>query len=133
MRSGLRVRARLRALVLIAVVLDVPLLARLVKRMTRAPVVEALDVDGVPVEVQRPPGDSPWPAWVFITGAHPLRRREPVVARLAEGLARAGYLVAVPDIPGLGAGTISSRTSEATDAVCERSATDPTCVAVAPL
>jgi ubiquinone/menaquinone biosynthesis C-methylase UbiE/pimeloyl-ACP methyl ester carboxylesterase len=110
--------------VLIAVVLDVPLLARLVRLVTRAPVVEALDLDGVPVEVHRPPGNASCPAWVFITGAHPLRRREPVVARLAQGLARAGYLVAVPDIPGLGAGTISSRTAEATEAVvrvvCDR-------------
>jgi pimeloyl-ACP methyl ester carboxylesterase len=119
-----RVRTGLRALVLIAVVLDVPLLAWLVKRLTPTPVVETLDIDGVPVEVFRPPGDEPHPAWVFISGAHPLRRREPVVARLAQGLARAGYLVAVPDVPGLGVGTITPRTAAATEAVvraiCDR-------------
>ncbi len=124
MRSGLRVRARLRALVLIAVVLDVPLLAWLVKRLTPTPVVETLQIDGVPVEVLRPPGREPRPTWVFISGAHPLRRREPVVARLAQGLARAGCMVAVPDMPGLGVGTITSRTVEATEAVvraiCDR-------------
>ena len=59
---------------------------RLVSRThPRAPVVEALDVDGVPVEIVRPPDDVPRPAWVFINGAHPLRRREPVVWRLARG------------------------------------------------
>jgi acetyl esterase/lipase len=119
-----RVRARIRALVLIAVVLDVPVLARLVTRLTPTPRVEALEVDGVPVQVVRPPDDRPRPAWVFVNGAHPLRRREPVVWRLAQGLARAGYLVAVPDIPGLGEGTITSRTVGATEAVtraaCER-------------
>lgn len=119
MRSGLRASAGLRALVLIAVVLDVPVLAWLVKRLTPTPAVVALDVDGVPVEVIRPPGDEPCPAWVFVNGAHPLRRREPIVARLALGLARAGYIVAVPDVPGLGVGTITSRTVEATEAVVE--------------
>lgn len=124
MRSRLRIRAWLHALVLIATVLNVPLLAWLVRRLTPAPVVETLDIDGVPVIVLRPPGSEPRPTWVFISGAHPLRRREPVATRLAQGLARAGYVVVVPDIPGLGVGTITSRTIEATEAVvravCER-------------
>lgn len=124
MTFGLRARARLRALVLIAVVLDLPVLAWVVERLTPTPLVEALNIDGVPVEVLRPPDDEPRPAWVFVNGAHPLRRREPVVGRLAQGLARAGYVVVVPDIPGLGEGTITSRTVEATEAVvraaCDR-------------
>jgi acetyl esterase/lipase len=74
-------------------------------------------VDGVPVEVLRPKGSGPWPAWLFVNGAHPDRRREPVVTRLAHGLARAGFLVLVPDLPGLGEGTITTRTLEATAAV----------------
>ena len=124
MNVGLRWRARLRALVLIGVVLDVPILAWLVTWLTPTPRVEGLDVDGMAVEVLRPPDDEPRPAWVFISGAHPLRRREPVVGRLARGLARAGYVVAVPDIPGLGDGTITSRTVSATEAAmrvtCDR-------------
>jgi acetyl esterase/lipase len=121
---GRLVRAQLRAFVLITVVLDIPILARLVKRLTSTPLVEASEVDGVPLEIVRPPDDRPRPAWVFVNGAHPLRRREPVVWRLAQGLARAGYLVVVPDIPGIGEGTITSRTTRATEAVtrwtCER-------------
>jgi acetyl esterase/lipase len=113
-----------RALHLLALVLDVPLAGRLAIRLTREPEVTMLDVDGVPVEVLRPPDDEPRPAWIFVNGAHPERRREPVVQRLANGLARAGYVVFVPDIPGLGEGSITARTVAATHAVtkaaCER-------------
>jgi acetyl esterase/lipase len=107
----------IRALVLLAVVLDLPVLGRVVRRVTPEPEVTQFEVDGVPVEMLRPPDDKPRPAWIFVNGAHPLRRREPVVWRLAQGLARAGYVVFVPDIPGLGEGTVTARTLEATGAV----------------
>ncbi len=110
----MRAPPRVRALVLLALVLDRPLLSRAVRALTREPLVEEIRVDGVPVEIVRPSGEGPWPAWLFVNGAHPLRRREPVVTQLSRGLARAGYLVAVPDIPGLGEGTITARTLEAT-------------------
>ena len=109
--------ARRRSLVLLAVVLHPPVVAPVVKRLTRKPRVESLNVDGVAVEVLHPPGRGPWPAWLFINGAHPLRRREPVVWRLARGLARAGFLVVVPDIPGLGEGAVTRRTLDAAAAV----------------
>jgi len=109
--------SRVRALILLAIVLELPLLARLVRLLTGEPRVEQIIVDGVPVEVVKPARGGPWPAWVFVNGAHPLRRTEPVVARLSRGLARAGYLVLVPDVPGLGEGTITARTLEATVAV----------------
>ena len=113
----MRAPARVRALVLLALVLDRPRLGRAVRALTPEPVTERAEVDGVPVEIVRPTGDGPWPAWLFVNGAHPLRRREPVVTALAHGLARAGYLVLVPDIPGLGEGTITERTYFATCAV----------------
>jgi pimeloyl-ACP methyl ester carboxylesterase len=109
--------ARRRGLVLLAVVLHPPVVAPVVKRLTRKPRIESLDVDGVALEVLHPPGRGPWPAWLFINGAHPLRRREPVVWRLARGLARAGFLVVVPDIPGLGEGAVTRRTLDAAAAV----------------
>ncbi len=114
-----------RAFVLASVVLDVPVLGRAVRAVTREPVVEQTELDGVPVEVVRPPGRGPWPAWLFVNGAHPERRREPVVIRLSHGLARAGYLVFVPDVPGLGDGTITDRTIEATFAVTEQAVARP--------
>lgn len=115
----MRLPSRVRALILVAIVLDAPVLARAVRAFTRRPSSEQIDVDGVPVELVRPAGKGPWPAWLFINGAHPLRRQEPVVTRLSHGLARAGYLVLVPDVPGLGEGTITTRTLEATFAVTE--------------
>lgn len=110
---------------LLALVLDIPVAGRLATRLTRQPQVTELDVDGVPVEVLRPPDDEPRPAWIFVNGAHPERRREPVVWRLANGLARAGYVVFVPDIPGLGEGTVTARTLEATHAVTRSACSRP--------
>ena len=107
----------LRTLALLAVVLDVPLLGRGVRLMTPEPRAESLELDRVPVEVVRPGRGGPWPAFVFVTGAHPQRRNEPVVRRVSRGLARAGYLVLVPDLPGLGEGEIGVRTLEAAVAV----------------
>ena len=106
-----------RTAILLVDVLDVPGLRALERSLTSEPRSESLALDDVSVEVIRPGGRGPWPAWVFVNGAHPLRRREPVVRRLADGLSRAGYLVVVPDLPGLGEGEITQRTLDATCAV----------------
>ena len=100
----------LRAFVLIVNVLDVPVLKSVVRVLTRTPIVETLQAASGPLEIVRPTGPGPWPAWVFVNGAHPERRREPVVQRLTEGLARAGYLVVVPDPPGLADEVITGET-----------------------
>jgi pimeloyl-ACP methyl ester carboxylesterase len=117
--------ARLRTLVLLPLVLDVAGAAPLVRRATRDPRRESNLVEGVPTDLWRPGRDRPAPAWVFVNGAHPLRRREPVVERLAESLARAGYLAAMPDVPGLGEGVLTSRSLEATVAVARAVADRP--------
>jgi hypothetical protein len=65
--------------VLLSIVMDLPLLAPTAIGLTRRPRSESLDVDGVPVEFTCPAGRGPWPTFVFVTGAHPLRRKEPVV------------------------------------------------------
>ena len=108
-----------RTFVLLAVVLDVPVLARLVRRLTPTPRVETLELDGTPLEIVVPRGDGPWPAFHFVNGAHPDRRREPIVQRVTHGLARAGFLVALPDLPGLGDGELTPRTLEAARDVTE--------------
>ncbi len=107
----------LRTAILLGVVLNPPLLGPTVRWLTGEPRVEQWEADGVQVEVVRPHGSGPWPTWLFVNGAHPERRTEPVVQRLSRGLARAGYLVLVPDVPGLGEGTITARTLDATAAV----------------
>lgn len=114
-----RIEARARAAALIPIVMDLPGLAGLARRLTPAPRVENIDVGGVPVSVTSPAGPGPFPAWVFVTGAHPLRRREPVVQRLAEGLARSRYVTLVPDLPGLGEGQLTGTTLDAAVAVIE--------------
>jgi pimeloyl-ACP methyl ester carboxylesterase len=121
-RLAARATARARSLVLLSIVMDLPLLGRTATGLTRRPRVENLEVDGIPVEVTCPAGRGPWPAFVFVTGAHPLRRKEPVVQRVALGLARAGYVAVVPDLPGLGSGELTVRTLEAAAAVIEAAA-----------
>jgi len=108
-----------RTFVLLAVVLDVPVLARLVRRLTPDPRVETLELGGTPLEIVVPRGDGPWPAFHFVNGAHPDRRREPIVQRVTHGLARAGFVVALPDLPGLGDGELTPRTLEAARDVTE--------------
>src|SRR2546427_4393262 len=83
--------ARVRAVIVLALVLDAPIAARAVRWLTREPRVESLAIDGVPAQLVRPAGQGPWPSFVFVTGAHPLRRREPVVMRLGHGRPRARY------------------------------------------
>ena len=121
----MRLPSRLRALILIATVLDLRRLGRLVCATTKEPRAEEVELAGVPVEIVRPGGDGPWPSWVFINGAHPERRREPVVTRLSRGLARAGYIVFVPDVPGLGEGTITTQTLDAVCAVTKVASEHP--------
>jgi pimeloyl-ACP methyl ester carboxylesterase len=62
---------------------------------------------------------------VFVNGATRLGRHHPDVQRLARGLARAGFLVVVPDLPGLPGGEITGRTLGATGAVTRATAARP--------
>jgi acetyl esterase/lipase len=120
-----RLSARIRAAALIPIVMDLPGLAGTARALTADPRIEQFEIDGVPVTVTRPAAEGPFPAWVFVTGAHPLRRREPVVQRLAEGLARSGYVTFVPDLPGLGDGQLTRRTLDAAVAVIEATVARP--------
>lgn len=109
-----RLRAAKRALIVLSGLLDVRLLSPAVNAATRRPRAESLEIAGVATELVTPAGTGPWPAFVLVTGAHPLRRREPIVMKVAEGLGRAGFVVVVPDLPGLGEGQISRHTVEST-------------------
>ena len=114
-----------RTFVLLAIVLDVPVLARVVRALTPEPRVESMELDGVPIELVLPAGDGHWPAFHFVNGAHPERRQEPIVQRVTHGLARAGFVVALPDLPGLGDGELTPRTFDAARAVTQMLADRP--------
>lgn len=102
--------AQARAVIVLSTVLETPVLTSAVEGVTGEPRFENRKVAGVPTLVARPAGEGPWPALVFGNGAVPPGRREPDVRRLAQGLARAGYVVYVPDVSGLRDGEITGRT-----------------------
>jgi pimeloyl-ACP methyl ester carboxylesterase len=112
-------RLRARTITVMSLVLNLPVLAGVVRRLTPAPSAESVEVEGVPVTFVCPGGEGPFPAIMFVTGAHPLRRKEPVVERVAHGLARAGYLVVLPDLPGLGLGELTRETVDAAVAIVQ--------------
>jgi pimeloyl-ACP methyl ester carboxylesterase len=107
--------AQARALVVLSSVLEPPVLAPAVEGVTREPRLrDNSSVAGYPALVARPAGEGQWPALLLANGTIPQGRKLPEVRRLAEGFARAGYLVAVPDLPGLRTDTISPQTRDAT-------------------
>ena len=108
------VSAQWRAVVVLSTVLEAPVLSPATDLATGEPLIEERRVAGVPATVARPPGEGPWPALLFVNGATPRGRDEPALQLLAEGLARAGYVVYVPDLPGLREGEISGETLEVT-------------------
>jgi pimeloyl-ACP methyl ester carboxylesterase len=107
--------AQVRAVIVLSVTQKTPVLGWAVRVLTDEPRVEETVVGGAPSTVVRPGGgDGPWPAIVFVNGATREGRYHPKVQRLARGLARAGFLVIVPDLPGLRLGEITLKTAAAT-------------------
>jgi dienelactone hydrolase len=105
-----RSEAQSRAIVVLSTTLDTPVLSWTVRQLTGKPRIEETEVAGSPATLARPAGSGPWPAIMFVNGATRLGRREPEVQKLANGLARAGYLVLVPDLRGLPGGELSDTT-----------------------
>ena len=95
------VDAQARALVVISSVLRAPVLTPAAEAASGEPRLGDVPMAGNPTLVGRPAGEGPWPAVFVVNGTVPEGRKLPEVRRLAEGFARAGYLVVVPDLPGL--------------------------------
>jgi dienelactone hydrolase len=119
------VEAQVRAVIVLSTTLKTPVLSWTVRQLTDEPRIEEVEIGGSPATLARPGSKGPWPAIVFVNGATPLGRREPEVQDLARGLARAGYLVLVPDLSGLKEGELSDRTVEATVAAARAVAARP--------
>jgi acetyl esterase/lipase len=107
------VDAQARAAVVISSVLDVPVLTTAVKAESGASRLSDARVAGNPSLVVRPAGEGPWPAIFLVNGTVPEGRKLPAVRHLAEGFARAGYLVVVPDLPGLTEDRITPQSAHA--------------------
>ncbi len=106
--------AQARAAVVLSSVLETPVLTPAVEVLTREPGVEDTVFAGRPALVAKPAGEGPWPAILFVNGTIPEGRTYPEVQNLARGLARAGYLVVVPDLPGLTTDEITGETVSST-------------------
>jgi pimeloyl-ACP methyl ester carboxylesterase len=123
---GSTIGANARAMVILSTTLQIPVAKWLVAVVTDDPRVEETSVAGVPTTVVRPGGGrGPWPTLVFVNGATRRGRHHPAVRRLARGLARAGFLVLVPDLPGLARGEITRRTLAGAITVARAAASRP--------
>ena len=117
------VDAQARAVVVISSVLDVPVLTPAVEAVSGEPHSEEVSVSGNPSLLMRPEGEGPWPAIFLVNGTVPEGRKLPEVQRLAESFARAGYLVVVPDLPGLMVDRITPKTVKETTRVAHKIST----------
>jgi pimeloyl-ACP methyl ester carboxylesterase len=107
------VDAQVRAAVVISSVLEAPILTPGVEVVSGEPGIEDVSVAGNPALVARPAGEGPWPAIFLVNGTVRKGRKLPEVRNLAEGFARAGYLVVVPDLPGLTEDRLTPQTADA--------------------
>jgi pimeloyl-ACP methyl ester carboxylesterase len=114
--------AQARTVAVLALTGRMPLLAWVTRELTDTPRTRDELVARVPTTVYRPAGGKRWPALVFLNGITARGRHHPEVERLADALARVGFLVLVPDPPGLARGEITDRTLTATIAVVRATA-----------
>jgi pimeloyl-ACP methyl ester carboxylesterase len=124
------VAAQWDAVVMLGEVLDNDRVQRVTHRFTDEPVLEDGFVGGVPALTATPgEGNGPWPTIIFVNGAAAEGRKHPILVDAAEGLARAGYFVVVPDPPGLADVELSDRTLDGlidvTKETLERDEVDP--------
>ena len=109
--------AQLRALTILGSALDVPVLSPAVRRLTSPPRVEDAALAGIPSLVARPASDRRSSVLVFLNGATPHGCDDPAVRALVPALARAGYLVVAPELPGLREGVVGEAAVGAAAAV----------------
>ena len=119
------VDAQARAVMVISSVLDAPVLTPAAEAVSGEPGFEDVPVAGNPTLVARPAGEGPWPAIFLVNGTVREGRKLPEVRNLAEGFARAGYLVVVPDLPGMMEGEITPETARETVEVAREVSTRP--------
>jgi pimeloyl-ACP methyl ester carboxylesterase len=108
-----RMSAQADAVVVLATTLETPVLEQAVGLLTAEPQLEETTIVGLPTTVARPSGPGDGPTLLIVNGAAELGRREPALRRLVHGLGRAGYVVYLPDLPGLDRGELTQNTLDA--------------------
>ena len=101
-----RLRAHARAAGVLAHTIDFPGTRRLAGSVAEVGEI----VGGRACVVVRPRTPPPWPAILFVNGATPDGQAHSGVRRFMTSMARAGYVVLLPDLPGIASGELSSRT-----------------------
>jgi pimeloyl-ACP methyl ester carboxylesterase len=102
--------AQTAAFVVLSTTIDTPVLNWIAAASTDAPHVAETRIAGQETTIARPGSDGRTPAIVFVNGATEQGHLHPEVQRLARGLARAGFTVVVPELPGLRRGEITLHT-----------------------
>ncbi len=117
-------RAQAHAAAVLGATLDVPG-ASILARRAKEPRTDDAELAGTPVTIVRPAASPPWPALVFVNGATPDGRAHPMVLRLSVALARSGYRVFIPDLPGVAGGELSPATLASSIAFAQVAAGTP--------
>ncbi len=105
--------AQARAVVVLSGTSPTPVVSWAVRLATGEPRAERAAIGGASVTIVRPGRGHRWPAVVLFPGAARAGRDDPSVQRLANALARAGYLVVVPELPGAADGELGDATVRA--------------------
>ena len=98
--------AQRRAVIVLSTTSPTPVVSWAVRVITDEPHSQDMSIAGVVTTIVSPGGGGARHAVVLIPGVVDQGRLNPKVQRLAHGLARAGFIVFVPDLPGLADGQI---------------------------
>src|SRR3954468_19796205 len=102
--------AERRAMIVLSTTSPTPVLSWAVRVVTAAPHSEDTSLAAVVTTGVYPGGDGRRHAVVLVPGVVDQGRLNPSVQRVARGLARAGFIVFIPDLPGMADGQIVPQT-----------------------
>jgi dienelactone hydrolase len=107
------INAERQAVIVVSQTSSQPIVSWVVGLLTASPKTEETTIGGAPATIVKPGRGSSWHAVLLLPGTADRGRANPEVLRLAKALARAGFLVAVPDLPGTADGEIVPDTVQA--------------------
>jgi hypothetical protein len=107
------INAERRAVIVVSQTSSQPIVSWVVGLLTARPKTEETTIGGAPATIVEPGRGGSWHAVLLLPGTADRGRANPDVLRLGKALARAGYLVAIPDLPGTADGEIVPETVQA--------------------